>query len=580
MISNKPLKFDKQFFRNFWSLLSPYWTSEEKWTAIGLFTLNVLCTIVGVRAAVALNNFHRDFYDALQNFNKAALITALIHFVIIASTLLLAYGYAFYFNGLLSIRWRRWLTKHYINEWLDNHTHYRMQLANYHVDNPDQRISEDFEKFPEATLSIFFMILQSVLLLLSFSYILWNLSSVISIPFGSIKITIPGYLFWSALLYSIIGTLFISVMGKKLAGLEYKQQYFNADFRFSLVRFREASEEIALYRGEHTEQGNFTNLFSRIFTNFKQIISLKKYLTFFTSGYNTLANLLGVCLALPFYLEKKLQLGGLMQISGAFGNVITAFSMFIDGFSLLAEWKAVVFRLSEFIQTMDKTSEIKHTNIIINPTDQNNILVKKLDLSLPDGQPLLQNINLDLSAGGTFLITGRTGLGKSTFLRALAGLWPYGEGEIEIPKDKNIFFLPQRPYLPLGTLKNALLYPNGHEIDNQTLEEILERCQLTKLLPLLHETKNWMKKLSLGEQQLIGFARLLLIKPDIIFLDEATSALDEKTESEVYKNLRKLLPKSSIISIGHRSSLYQFHEHQISFAKDVPRPVQTLPLSS
>lgn len=527
----KNLKFDASFFRNFLRLLTPYWTSEEKWSAFGLLTLNVVCIIIGVRATVALNNFHRDFFDALQNFNKPALITALIHFAVIAATLLLSYGYAFYFNGILSIRWRQWLTKTYLKKWLENHNHYRMQLTKNNVDNPDQRISEDLERFPDATLSVFFLILQSVLLLLSFSLILWNLSGNLSIPIGSWHVVIPGYLFWSALLYAVFGTFITGRIGKKLAPLDYQQQFFNADFRFSLIRLRESSEEVALYRGETAENAKFTDLFGRIFKNFMHTIALKKYLTFFTNGYNTTANLLGVCLALPFYLQKKLQLGGLMQISGAFGSVITAFSMAIDGFSLLAEWKAVVFRLNEFMLSIEKSSQTEHCKIIIHKENQNHIVVKNLSLSLPDGQVLLEDIHLTLHAGGSFLLMGPSGLGKSTFLRALAGLWPYGEGQIILPKDQKIFFLPQKPYLPLGTLEHALLYPGHQAIEAQKLYDILELCHLTKLQSLLHEVKNWTKELSLGEQQLIAFARIFLNKPDVIFLDEATSALDEKNRA-------------------------------------------------
>jgi putative ATP-binding cassette transporter len=567
-LNSKNLKFDRSFFRDFYGLLKPYWTSEEKWSAFGLLTLNIICTIIGVRASVALNNFHKDFFDALQNFNKPALITALIHFAVIATTLLLSYGYAFYFNGILSMRWRQWLTKNYLKKWLDNHTHYRMQLSKSHVDNPDQRISEDLERFPDATLSLFFLILQSVLLLLSFSVILWELSGNLSIPIGSWHVVIPGYLFWSALLYAILGTLITSRIGKKLAPLDYQQQFYNADFRFSLIRLRESSEQIALYRGEAVENANFTHLFGRIFKNFMHTVSLKKYLTFFTNGYGTVANLLGVCLALPFYLQKKLQLGGLMQISGAFGSVITAFSLAVDGFSLLAEWKALVFRLNEFVLSIEKSSNTEHCKIIIQKENQNNIVVKKLKLSLPDGQVLLENIHLTLQAGGSFLLMGPSGLGKSTFLRTLAGLWPYGEGQITLPQHQKIFFLPQKPYLPLGTLEHALMYPSHEPIAMQTLYNTLELCCLTKLQPLLHETKDWTKALSLGEQQLIAFARILINKPDIIFLDEASSALDEKTEIQVYTNLRLFLPTATIISIGHRSSLHQFHEQKIAFSKN------------
>lgn len=331
------LKFDKQFFGDFWQLLKPYWISEEKWSAFSLLVLNIFCTVVGVRATVAFNTFNKDFFDALQNFNKTALTTALLHFVIIVTVLILSYGYAFYFNGVLSIRWRRWLTKNFLNKWLNDHTHYQRQLHN-NVDNPDQRISEDIESFPQTTLTIIFLIFNSLLSLASFGYILWHMSGDLPITLGTFHIEIHGYLFWGALSCGIVSTLITAWIGKKLASLDYQQQYFNADFRFALVRLRESSEQIAMYRGEAFENNRFAHLFNKIFNNFLNITTLKKRLRFFTSGYNAAAYLLGIFMAIPLYLQKKVQLGGMMAISGAFSSVIGAFSMLIDAFSSFAEW--------------------------------------------------------------------------------------------------------------------------------------------------------------------------------------------------------------------------------------------------
>lgn len=567
-MDNSKLKFDKQFFRDFWALLKPYWFSEEKWAAFALLGANIFCIIIGVRASVAVNEFNRDFFNALQNFNKAALITALSHFAVIAVIFLLSYGYAFYFNGLLDIRWRRWLTKNYLNKWLDNHTHYRMRFSDISTDNPDQRISEDLAQFPSATLSIFFMLFQSSLTLISFGYILWSLSGSLSIPIGATHINIPGYLLWGALLYAVIGTRIVGWIGKKLAGLEYQQQRFNADFRFSLVRLRESSEQIALYRGEHNENHKFDSLFNRIFNNYKNIITLRKRLTFFTSGYDIAASIFGIFMAIPLYFAKKIQLGGMMQISSAFGQVISASTVLINGFSLFAEWRAVISRLTEFNQSMGVSSQPIASGIKIGAHDESDIVVDNLKVSLPDGKVLLEGIHLVLRSGGSFLLSGQSGLGKSTLLRVLAGIWRYGEGEVRLPKQAKIFFLPQKPYLPLGSLKEVLLYPYSNFIDNAVLDRALEHCALMKLRNRLEETKNWAHELSLGEQQLIAFVRVFLNKPDIIFLDEATSALDEKTESQVYRNLREFLPLTTIVSIGHRSSLHHLHEVCITLSSD------------
>ena len=283
-------------------------------------------------------------------------MTALLHFGVIVTVLVLAFGYTFYFNALLGARWRRWLTKNYLKKWLHNHTHYRMQLLN-NVDNPDQRISEDLEQFPDATLSVFSTIFQSSLTLITFGYMLWGLSGNLSIPIGSYTLVITGYFLWGALLYAILGTWVVGWIGKKLAGLDYQSQYFNADFRFSLVRLREASEQIALYRGEPTEINKFDTLFSRIFKNYLTRIALRKRLMFFTNGYDTTASLLGIFIALPLYLQKKIQMGGMMQISSAFGQVISASAVLINGFTLFAEWRAVIHRLTEFNKSMEASSQ-------------------------------------------------------------------------------------------------------------------------------------------------------------------------------------------------------------------------------
>ena len=354
-------------------------------------------------------------------------------------------------------------------------------------------------------------------------------------------------------------------IGKKLAHMEYQQQRFNADFRFSLIRFREASEQIALYGGEANESNKFLTTFKQIFNNYLSIIGLRKHLTFFTNGYDILASLCGIFMAIPLYFQKKILLGGLMQISSAFNQVISALSVLVNAFSLLAEWRAVVSRLTEFNHSMEFSFSAS-SNIVREEHDQSDIIIKNLTLSLPDGKALLNDINLVLSAGGSFLLDGRSGLGKSTLLRALAGLWDYGEGQIKLPKKAKIFFLPQKPYLPLGSLTDILFYPFESHVDKTIIIEALERCALIKLHHRLTEIKNWTQELSPGEQQLIAFARIFLCKPDIIFLDEATSALDEKTELQVYRNLREFLPNATIVSVGHRSSLHQFHQEIITLS--------------
>lgn len=566
LMTTQNLKFDRQFYRDLWSLLKPYWSSSEKWSAYMLLFLVIACTVIQVRTNVALNTFYRDFFNALQNFDKHALLHLMLHLFIIVTILILSVGYNVYFTGMLTIRWRRWLTQQYQNSWLAGQTFYKMQILNKNVDNPDQRISEDLDSFPTATVGLFANILNASLTLVSFGYILWTLSGSLSIPLGTgHTLTVPGYLLWSALLYAAIGTWLTATIGKKLALLNYQQQYYNADFRFGLVRVRESSEQIALHRGEAAEQSKFFSLFKRIYDNFIDIIRVQKKLMFFQFGYNALSYIFGLMISMPLYFSKKIQIGGIMQISGAFGEVISSLSLFISLFSSLATWRSVIYRLTEFNHNMQAANEMTATPTIeIKFGPEPDIKVLNLSLCLPDGTALVHGINLTIHPGESVLFSGVAGAGKSTLLRTLAGIWPYGSGQIILPHNKNLMFMPQKPYLPLGTLQDALLYPYQNEsITQAELLATLQLCNLGKHETELRVVRNWSHELSLGEQQLIGFCRVFLQKPDFIFLDEATSALDEKAETKLYQKLKELLPNITIISVGHRGTLTKFHEKKL-----------------
>src|SRR3990167_107022 len=570
MSKNNLLKFNKQFFRDFWQLFKPYWTSEEKCSAFVLLALGILCTIFGVRASVTLNGITKDFYDALQNFNHKQVLGSLLHYIIMLAILILVYGYGFYFNGLLAIRWRRWLTKHYLKKWLHNHSHYHMQLRGRNMDNPDQRISEDLDTFTSATMGVFFMIFESLFSGISFGIILWGLSGSLSIAVGHHHVSVHGYLLWAALFFGLLAIGITQLIGKKLANLDYQQQHFNADFRFSLVKLRESSEQVALYQGERNEDKRFDHFFNRIYDNFIKMLSLKKRLMFFTSGYSMGLYFLGILIAIPLYFQKKLQIGGMMQVTGAFSSVVSAFLSFANSFSFFTEWRAVVSRLSEFNQCVDFSQHTAVTgkHILINDGFNGGIVINNFTLSLPNGTVLLSNLNLNFYAGSSYLLCGPSRLGKSTLLRALAGLWPFYQGEIYRQKNKSMFFLPQKPYFPIGSFKEALIYPGNQDIGIDIIHDTLLQVGLTKFQHSLDEIKDWEKELSLGEQQLVAFARLFLHKPDIIFLDESTSALDEEKECFVYKAMRKFLPQAALISVGHRSSLRQFHENIITLTSE------------
>jgi putative ATP-binding cassette transporter len=569
---SQQLKFNKQFFRDLWALLKPYWVSEEKWIACLLLLVVITCIVAQIRIGVWFNYFRGDFFNALQNFNKPLLIKLVYEYVAMLIIAIIVFGYNVYFNGLLTIRWRRWLTQQYLADWLEKQAYYRMQVLDKTVDNPDQRISEDLDGFSSNALGIFSNLLNAVLSIFAFGAILWGLSGALHVPLGShFHITIPGYLLWAALLYACLGTWLNAIIGRKLPGLSYLQQRYNANFRFSMARLREVSEQVAMYRGEAAEGNKFKQLFKNVYDNFVNIIKVQKRLMFFQSGYTSASFVFGLVVALPLFFAKAIQIGGVMQVLNALDNVITSFSIFISLYATLADWRSGIFRLTEFSNIMKEAqASLASSNIQIIKNKTATITVKHLDLMQPNGDYLLQNICMTIKSGETLLLTGDSGVGKSTLLRAIAGIWPYGHGTIIIPQDQKIMFLPQKPYLPLGTLRDALLYPSETQnITNENLSQILIECGLEKFQPQLSEIRNWSYELSLGEQQLIAFVRVLLQKPDWVFLDEATSALDEINQAKMYLKLRNDLPTIGIISVGHRSSLHELHGKKIHLKKNI-----------
>lgn len=558
------LKFNKQFYRDFWALFKPFWVSKEKNKAIGMLLLNIICVLIGVWSTVAMNEFNRDFYDALGRFDQTTILSTLARFAVLLAIAILVYGYNSFFTMRITILWQRWLTEHFQNKWLSHHTYYHMQITDSGIDNPDQRVSEDLQQFAGHTLSIFFNFMNSILTLGSFGYVLWSLSGAFQFTIGSKSIVIPGYLCWAALFFALLGTYIITKMGRKLSGLDYQQQQYNANFRYGLIRLRENSEQIAIIGGEEAEKTKLNQLFNSIYTNFLSITTLQKNLAFFTNGYNILTGIVGILFSLPLYLAKKTQLGGLMQIAGAFNSVISAFSIFINAFYQLTQWRAVIHRLTELNQTMLNLQIQKQKNpILIEKTAQTAIEIQNLNISSPQGNTLLKDMNLIFTPGKAFLLSGPSGLGKSTLFRAIAGAWYYGSGSIRIPENAEIIFVPQKPYLPLGSLREILSYPNKLDFSAEQLENVLEICLLTKFIPHLDLTTNWSQTLSLGEQQLLAFARVLLHKPAIVFFDESTSALDEDKEAHIYACIRHHLPDAIIVSVGHRSTLRQFHDEVV-----------------
>jgi putative ATP-binding cassette transporter len=467
---------------------------------------------------------------------------------------------------MLEIRWRRWLTERYLRAWLADGAYYRMQLVANQTDNPDQRISEDVQLLITHTLALFTGGLRAVLTLATFVAILWGLSGTMSVALGPFSITLPGYMVWIAILYAIAGTWFTDWIGRPLVQLNFDRQRYEADFRFGLVRFRENTESVALYRGEADEHRGFRERFEAVVMNWWEIMRRQRRLTYFTAGYGQAAWIFPSVVAAPRYFRGELPLGGLMQTVGAFNQVQDALSFFVQSYREVAAWCSVVERLVGFDRTLEEMRVQAATGEGIRRTDgiATHLALEGVDLHLPDGQPLIADVNLSLVRGDTVLLGGASGSGKSMLLRAIAGIWPFGRGEIRAPHDARILFLPQKPYLPIGTIRDVVNYPRPVDgVDDVTLGETLEAVGLPELAARLDEAGHWALQLSPGEQQRIAFARALVQNPDWLFLDEATSAVDEVTEARLYRLVRERLAGTTVFSVGHRATLRPFHAREL-----------------
>ena len=548
--------------RGFWQLFKGYWSSPEKWKARGLLISVIALNLIMVYLLVRINDWYRIFYDALQAYDWISFWPLIGEFTVLAFIYIIIAVYAVYLRQMLTISWRTWMTEQYLARWMQGQVYYRLQVLRSDTDNPDQRISEDINQFVSLTLTLFVGVLKQLTTLGAFAVVLWNLSGLITIPIGDAEFTVYGYMFWLSLLYSVLGTYFVHLVGKKLIRLNFDQQRYEADFRFSMMRVRENSESIAFYRGEMAEGVGFKERFANVIKNYWGLMRRTKLLNFYVNGYGQLAIIFPLIMAAPRYYAGEIALGGLMQTISAFGRVQDALSFFVDSYSSIAELAAVIQRLTGFTEHMEECARVKST-IERGEGTANELTLQDLSITLPDGLPLLTACTLALPHGSRILVTGASGAGKSTLLRALAGIWPYGSGTITLPAGAKRLFLPQRPYLVLGSLRRALSYPRTAAASDEEIARILTCVGLDHFSARLDDVDDWSRILSLGEQQRLAFARILLIRPDWIFLDEATSALDEPRERALYELLHQELPSASIISIGHRSTLFALHDTEL-----------------
>lgn len=562
----------KLLLRDAWSLAMPYWRSEERWRARALLGSVIALNLALVGVTVLLTYWQRAFYNSLETKDWHSFIALLFwwrntpkdglvpSFILIAAVFVPVTVYALYLRQALQIRWRRWMTEEYVEGWLADRAYYHIALTDQGTDNPDQRISEDARLFVDNTLILGLGLLRSVVSLLSFIVLLWSRSD----PIVIVGVTIHGYLVWAALLYSGLGTFLTHLIGRRLIPFHCIQQNVEADFRFSLMRFRENAEGVALYGGEVDEKREQSKRFDFIAENWRAIMAVTMRLTFFTSGFDQIALVFPLAVTAPAYFAGRMQLGGIFQISNAFVQVQGALSWMVDNYAVLTEWFATVDRLAGFTASI-ALARASTEGPTVTASDRGELGLAGLNLALPDGRSLLRGAEARIAGGERVLIVGPSGSGKSTLFRAMAGIWPFGSGRIIRPAGR-LLFLPQRPYIPLGSLKRAVCYPlHEEEFAEEQVIAALQDVGLGHLTPRLGETDAWEHRLSGGEQQRLALARTLLLKPDWLFLDEATASLDPAAEKHLYHLLRERLPGSTLVSIAHRQTVAEFHDRTLHF---------------
>jgi vitamin B12/bleomycin/antimicrobial peptide transport system ATP-binding/permease protein len=562
-------------------------TALERRIATSLIVTLVLINQAQVGISVRLSFFNRDFFNAIQTKNEAQFWNLLLTVFLVWAMISVASNLIEYFiEQVMKIRWRRYLTERYAGRWLSDGTHYRMGLIGMDADNPDQRIAEDTRSYINQTYGFSVSLLSQVSVLVSFSIILLSIPADFAIP--GTDIVVPGLPFWVALIYSVIGTWITHLIGKPLIKLDFVQEKREADFRFTLARLREYGEQVSLLRGERAELHRIGDRFNEVMSNFFSLVKANLKLSTFTSSYFQANVVVPYLIVAPAYFAGKLQLGQMTQTAQAFGRVEGAMTFFIARYTAIAAYKAVVDRLNTFDVAIDAARATGQSlpRIDVEPTGGKDLGVERLSLGIPNGTTIMQQATLAFAKGDRTLVTGPSGSGKSTLFRAVAGIWPFGQGRVLIPAAENVMLLPQRPYMPMGTLRGAVSYPSLEgAYDDAAIRNALEAARLPHLMDRLDDIDAWTQRLSGGEQQRLAIARALLAKPEWLLLDEATAALDEPTEAAIYAMLRATLTDTSIISIGHRSTLTAMHDRQITMVPHasggfVPQDVAKVPKRS
>ena len=558
--------YSSSVLREIAQLMDGIFFSRQGKAIAWLFATIVLIIMGTMYGQVLLNRWNGAFFDAIGRRDVPVIKEQLLVFLSIVAFLLVMVVTQTWLQETIKLRSREWLTRHLLDKWLVNGRPYRLEASSDAGANPDQRMQEDAKRLCESTTSLGIGFVQNVFLLMTFIGVLWQLSNNVAFDLWGFHIAIPGYMVWCAVGYALIGSLLTYLVGRRLIGLDATRYTREAELRYRLVRVNERAEAVALSRGEADERRNLEKALEQVLQITRQYIFALARLTWITSGYGWLAIVVPTLVAMPGYLQERLTLGGLMMVIGAFNQVQGGLRWFVDNAAAISDWRATLFRVAMFDKALDEIDDVHARNgrIVLAQHPQGYLAFEQVTVLNAFCKAVIDNATTEIKAGERVLIVGDSGTGKSTLFRAMSGLWPWGSGRILLPPQEHLMFMPQIPYLPLGTLRDAICYPDPlQRFTRMQTRYALERVGLQEFADMLDVEERWDRVLSQGQQQLLAFARLLLHKPRWVFLDEATSALDTHSESRVMSLFRDELKETTLVSIGHRSSLFPFHDRQL-----------------
>ncbi|WP_460418606.1 ABC transporter ATP-binding protein/permease [Pseudomonas sp. microsymbiont 2] len=541
----------------FWQLAGPYFNWRRSWRPVLVFALLLVLTLFAVRLNVLFSFWYNGFYSALQGLDQTAFWYLLGVFAVLASIHVLRSLFAFYVTQAFNIHWRVWLTERLTADWMRGDAYYRGQFLAEPVDNPDQRIELDVNAFVTGSVSLALGAVSAVVSLVAFTGILWGLSA----PLEVAGIEVPRAMVFAVYIYVLVATWIAFRLGQPLIRLNFLNEKLTANFRYALMRLRENAENIAFYQGAQVERGTLLGRFFALIGNAWALVFRNLKFSGFNLGVSQVAVVFPFILQAPRFFSGAIKLGDVMQTAQAFGQVQDSLSFFRESYDTFAQYRATLDRLTGFLDANQQASTLPR---VASVEQAHALAIEGLQVLRPDGHALIKDLELNLHSGQALLIRGPSGSGKTTLLRALAGLWPYAEGEVRRPLGTQALFLSQRPYLPLGDLRTAIAYPaQGEPADAARMQQALRQVNLAHLAERLDEPRDWSRILSLGEQQRLAFARVLFNRPQVVFLDESTSAMDEGLEHALYSLLRTGLPTTLLVSVGHRSTLAGFHSHRL-----------------